>query len=344
MIRHILLPCALLSSLFAAATDNTNETTVAADTLLHVSKAERIVINATTRQTSITVSNLDGSADNFYYQTSSGGRKNYITESRFNWTDIKNVIVTETPELVSVEFCSASDEPQIYSFPFNDPDNRTVKSYIGTKGSDFGIVISNSGSTKWEAITGGIGIGWVTDVNSNMPMDVSMWKSNELTWAMILGVKMTHGRSSLSAGLGVSWRNYVTKGSNYFHKNDEGRIMLTPYTEDMTKRRSRIKVFSLQIPVMYGISFGHHRNWGVEVGPVINFNTGGSIKTQYTIGSHDYSIKTRNINQRTVTIDAMAVVRFKSLGLYARYAPMKVLNSSTGLDFGGLSTGIMVLW
>ena len=175
-------------------------------------------------------------------------------------------------------------------------------------------------------------------------MDVSMWKSNELTWAIILGVKMSHGPHALTTGLGIDWRNYVTKGDRYFHKDDDGKISLMPYEENMTKHRSRIKTFSLQIPVLYGFSFGHRRNFGLEVGPVLNFNTSGSIKTQYTIGSHDYSIKTHKIHQKPVTVDVLGMVRYQSLGLYVRYAPMEVLRTSTGLDFKSISTGIMLMF
>lgn len=187
-----------------------------------------------------------------------------------------------------------------------------------------------------------LGIGWVAPINDSPAMNANMWKSNELTWAIILGVKMTHGRHSLASGLGVDWRNYVTKGDMYFHKADDGKITLMPYEADSRKHRSRIKTFSLQVPLLYGISFGRGGNCQFNLGPILNFNTGGSIKTQYKLDGRDYSVKTGHIGQRPVTVDIFGEIKYKAFGIYVRYSPMSVLKTSAGLDFRSISTGIML--
>ena len=88
-------------------------------------------------------------------------------------------------------------------------------------------------------------------------MNVSMWKSSEFIFNMILGIKMTHRRHSLSMGFGIHWQELTTKGPNYFSKNNDGKISLIPYADGQTNGESRINLFSLQIPLLYGIKFGH---------------------------------------------------------------------------------------
>ncbi len=338
MLRSLLLTSSIL---FASAVSAT--TTAAPDTLLNANSASQISVISNPSMTSITVHHVNDTPDNFFYQTGASTRTKVNEKSRMVYFDITNVSITETDDMINVSFMSDNNEPQEFSFEIPDPDNRYVKTYLGAKGSDFGITISRSGSTQWDIVSAGLGAGFVTPVDKSPSFSSSMISSSEYTWAIVLGLQMRHGPHTVKAGLGIDWRNYTAKGNHYFHKDDNGEITLLPYDPEMTKTHSRIKVFSLQIPVLYGISFGHNRIFGVELGPVINFNTGGSVKTQYTIGSTDYSIKSRHIHQRPVTVDAMCIVKYKSVGLYARYAPMSVLKKSTGLDFGAFSTGIMLM-
>lgn len=340
MTRKLTLTLLLLLAVFA--TGRAADTAAPADTLLSVGKAGNVAIVSSPSCTVITISNLDGGADNFYYQ--SGKPKNWgsITETRINCPNITDVTVCETPDNITVSYTSPEGGAQSYTFSFDDPDNRSFKSYIGRKGSDFGFTISRSHKTEWSVITDGLGFGWVTPIKENPEMNTSMWKSNELTWTMVLGVRMSHRAHSLSFGLGLNWQNFVTKGNRYFHKNDDGRISLEAYEEGVTDTRSRIKLFSLQVPVLYGLKFGHKRYMGLQVGPVVNFNTSSSIKTQYKLDGREYSIKTSKIGQRPVTVDALATITYRSFGVYCRYSPMKKLRTRAELDFGSLSTGLWI--
>lgn len=337
MTRSILLTLSFLFALSVSATE-----TVATDTLLNASTASQISVVSNPSMVSITVQHVDGSTDNFFYQTGISSKTKANSENRMLYFDITDVSIIETGDKINISFTSDNNEPQEMKFDIPDPDNRYVKTYLGAKGSDFGITLSRSGATKWEVISGGLGIGLVNTIDKKPSFGSSMWSSAEITWAVVLGVRMTHGPHSLTTGLGLDWRNYTAKDRHYFHKDDEGQITLLPYDEEMSKRYSRIKVFSLQIPLLYGFSFGHNRNFGIKLGPVVNFNTGGSVKTEYTIGSNDYSVKSRHIHQRPVTVDGMFIVNYKAIGIYAKYAPMSVLKKSTGLDFNSFSTGVML--
>lgn len=315
--------------------------TEGADTLLNASTATRVLLQTNPSSITVNVFGVNGSPDNFFYQTGIPGSEKQKIQSTLEFVDISNVSVLEHDGRITVSFISGTDSPRDVTLDIPDPDNRYVRTWLGKPVKEFGINLSNTRTTQWNLVSGGFGFGFVTPVDCKPDFDASMGRSYELTWAMVLGVSMRHGHHSVRAGLGFDWRNYVTKGDRFFFKDDE-TISLLPYDEEMTGRRSRIKVFSLQLPVLYGISFGRRNHWGIELGPVINFNTGGSIKTQYKMDGTSVSLKTGHIGQRPVTVDIMATVHYKAIGLYARYAPMNVLKSSTGLDFRSFSTGIMI--
>lgn len=357
MFRKILLSFALIipaSALLAdeipaceAVTDSipeTFDTLSPVDTLLNVSKASIIDINSYGSSTQITVKGLDESKDNFYYDTQA--RKNTTAFSLFQvqCSDISDVLVLESENDVKVSYVDAEGNPRNYNFVFQDPENRSQKSYIGAKWSDFAFNLSDGHPVKWEIVTRGLSLGWVTPVEASPWFDPSMGHSIELSWLMVMGIEMTYRSFSVSAGLGVEGRNFVTKGSRYFLKNPDGRISLEPYADNMAERRSRINVFSLEVPVLCTLKFGNKNYWGVTTGPVVNFNTSANIKTQYKIGDEEYSVKTNGIGQRPVTVDVLLSLHYRGIGLYARYSPMNVLKTASDMEFGAFSTGISLLF
>lgn len=341
MIRKLLLTFSLLLSL--SAYSQSADAKLTADTLLNVKSANNISITYSEKFTYVTVWNLDGGRDNFYYQY--GKLKTHPhAQTGLTYSDISSVVISETPSELNISFNDSKGDALSYNFPFSDPANRDVKSYIGTKGSDFGFTIlrSKDSKTQWEVISQGLSFGWCAPTDAKPSLGTSMWKSNELSWLMMLGVRMRHRSNSLEFGLGLRWQNFVTKDDKYFHKNPDGSIALTPYDEGMSDTRSRIKIFSLQVPVLYGLTFGHKHYCGFKIGPVINFNTSGSIKTQYEFEGREYSVKTNHIGQRPVTVDALAAFNYRAIGLYFRYSPMNLMRDKTGLDFNAISTGIMI--
>ncbi|MDE6091012.1 MAG: hypothetical protein K2G41_09950 [Duncaniella sp.] len=345
MLRKLFLPLTLLAPLFISAAVNDKDSSnlnLTCDTLLKATSARSLSIVSTAKNANITISNINGGAETFYYQTGNAKKRGFIMQTQINCQDISSIVVTETPEKIQIDYVNAEGEKRDYTYQFPDPDNRMVKSYTGTHESDFGITISRKKTTKWEMVSEGFGFGWVTPIKSTPDMNISMWRSNEFTWNIVSGVKMTHRSQSLVMGLGLHWQELTTRCSHHFQKNPGGRLTLEEYADGERDRVSKINFFSLQIPVLYGIRFGHRHNCGFKLGPVVNFNTGAHLTTKYKSGDNHYKITTKGIGQRAVTVDGMAMFNFQAIGLYARYAPMKRFNSRTGLDFGTFSTGIML--
>ena len=349
----VCLSAALTCSILSAANPSTTMPTcdsipevshIPVDTLLNVSKASDIDIHSDGSSIQITVKGLNDTDDNFYYDTHA--RKDMATFSHFRIKcgNISDVLVVETANNVKVSYQEAEGTPQSYNFSFADPENRSQKSYIGKKWSDFAISLSDRNAVKWQIVTRGLSLGWVTPTCASPSFDASMGRSIEASWLMVMGVEMRYRSLAVATGLGVEGRNFVTKGDRYFKRNPDGRISLEPYADYMTDRRSRINVFSLEVPVLCTLSFGPKDRWGVTFGPVINFNTSANIKTQYKVGDESYSIKSSGIAQAPVTVDALLSVHYNGIGLYARYSPMDVLKNSTAMDFGAFSTGITLLF
>ena len=53
-------------------------------------------------------------------------------------------------------------------------------------------------------------------------------------------------------------------------------------------------------------------------------------------------MKTGHIGQRPVTVDALFAIGYRAIGVYVRYSPMSKMRTDAGLDFGVLSTGIVL--
>lgn len=192
--------------------------------------------------------------------------------------------------------------------------------------------------SKMEA-TAHFGLGFTSPTNVPSGMEFSTFKSWEIFFTPIvfdLYVNKAKG-DLISLGLGFDWRNYRMTNDVRFMKSDDGKVVLGGYPQGATKKFSRVKVFSLNFPLIYQHKFD--RNWGVGIGPVFNFNTYGSLKTSYKLegGKHKYVEK--NIGQKKFTIDAMLILENPIIDLYIKYSPMEVLKDSD-LDFQALSFGI----
>lgn len=342
-IREICLFVALCVATVAIGQNPASKCSTEVDTLLNVKSAGAITVVSNSEMTNIHVTCVAGSDDNFHYRVSNkNSKKHNSAYSYIKCKDVTSIVVAETASDVSVEFVDENGKYFEYSFAFVDPDNRAIKSYLGGWDSDLGVTISHKNELKWEVVSQGLAYGWSTTIDANPEMDIDMGKSHELTWNMIVGLRMVRGHHSLSVGFGIHKQNFVTVGKNYFQKNDDGTITLTPFDSEMTKGESSLRLFSMQIPLIYKCTIGSNHDWGVSFGPVLNFNSGGHIETKYTLRNSDYKINTGDIGQKSVTVDGMAMINYKSVGLYARYSPMNRFEERTGLDFKTFSTGVML--
>ena len=313
------------------------------DTLCIAGSAKEIMIFSNPSYTAIPVKGIDGGSENYYYQTGVSEDDEYSQSSytKFrNPSDIRIIEIDRTK--VSVSFSDSGNNPNLISFDIPDPDNRYVQSYTAPRKIDFGISLAHKGKSQWSLVSAGIGLGWVTPLNDKPSLPSSMGRSLEFTWTIVGGVQWSYGPHSISTGLGLAWRNYSLDKGRYFNREDNGVINIENYNPGYNKTSSRLQTFSLQIPFLYSLYFGHQRRFHLNAGPVVCFNTGAHISNGFSTYNQKTSVKTIGLNQTPVTMDILGGISYSSIGIYVRYSPMRVLKKSTGLDFNSFSTGIML--
>ena len=99
---------------------------------------------------------------------------------------------------------------------------------------------------SWDVITSNVLAGFVNAAGAPGEIDFEQGKSYEISVlnaaAIRCSINSTH--SSISAGIGISWRNYrTTTGMQLTHGND-GSVGYEPFPDDVSPRYSRLKVFS----------------------------------------------------------------------------------------------------
>jgi len=202
---------------------------------------------------------------------------------------------------------------------------------------------NGKGKHQMELCVGGFGFGMVNAVNAPDGMNVDMGESYELMWDNILKLNyyVVPYSTSVSMGFGMTWRNYRMTGRTRFLQEGDN-LLLGSYPEDAKIQFSRLKIFSLTVPLMINQSLG--RKVVLSVGPVINLNTHGSLKTRYTLDGEKVKETSNHIHHNRMTIDLMAKLRFKLIGVYAKYSPSDVLNPEFGPKFSSFSTGITLFY
>lgn len=176
-------------------------------------------------------------------------------------------------------------------------------------------------------------------------MDVSMGASWEFGFYPVYVHGPRLGRHvRLFSGLGVDWRNWRMTGKTRFLKQD-GDVVLAPYPEAADINFSRIKVFSLGIPLLaewqVKIARGYTMWW--NGGAIVNFNTYGSVKTRYRLPEEGKQKElNKRIHQVPVTADVFTSVGLNDVGFYLRWSPCHVIQEKYGPSFTSLSVGLML--
>ena len=176
-------------------------------------------------------------------------------------------------------------------------------------------------------------------------LDVEMGRSYEIGFYPIYVEGPRLGRHvRLFTGLGFDWKNWRMTGPTRFLKQDN-HVVLAPYPEAADINFSRIKVFSLGIPLLaewqVKIARGYTMWW--NGGAIVNFNTYGSLKTRYRMPEEGKQKElNKRIHQVPVTADVFTSVGLNDVGFYLRWSPCHVIQEKYGPSFTSLSVGLML--
>lgn len=258
------------------------------------------------------------------------------------------VTIEKTQRSLAVKVEGSAENPSYFYSHQMEVD--TTASVITTeKNADWDFTIPFVGKKKKSRkyfitrdITS-ISIGMVNAVKGSDPLNIDMGASYEVSVDNVVRAFYNLTPStSVSIGAGVRWRNYRMTGNTRFVK-EGNNLVLDNYPEGADVKFSRLKTFSISVPVMLNQAINHHV--AISLGTVINANTYGSLKTRYTLGDEKMAEKSKNIHQNRTTVDFTAILRFKQIGIYAKYSPSNVLNTEFGPKFNSYSAGIsLYLW
>ncbi len=191
-------------------------------------------------------------------------------------------------------------------------------------------------SVGWNIYTGAFVIGW----NNTSGIDVSMGRSIDIGWLNVIGAKFkTRYGQRITAGLGIDWRNYKLRNDVRFMQNDD-YLSVAPYPDGAQPKSSRVKVFSLTMPVL--VRQRLFSTVDIFAGPVVNFNLHASVETIYTLNGEKVKESSSKIHPVPVTVDIMGGMKWKFIGAYVRYSPCHVLQERHAVAFTPFTAGIIM--
>ena len=218
-------------------------------------------------------------------------------------------------------------------------------------GFDFSITLGKKHRHHRKGTTelnmGGVGLGFVSALGEKAPMDVSMGHSLEINWTEAMSIRYNFNRhNSLELGMGFLWRNYRMAHQYRFQQDAAEVLGVVPYPAGAVPKFSRLHIFQMTFPLLY--SYNVKPGWSFVIGPELAVNGGHNkhtrtIKTRYSLDGEKYKEKTTDLRINPVSVNLVASIRFRFIGLYVRYSPCDVIDHNYGPKFQSLSTGI-TLW
>lgn len=191
-------------------------------------------------------------------------------------------------------------------------------------------------SVGWNIYTGGFVIGW----DNASGIDVNMGRSIDIGWLNVIGTKFkTRYGQRITVGLGIDWRNFKLKNDMRFQQNND-YMSVVPYPEGAKPKSSRVKVFSLTMPLL--VRQRLFSTVDIFAGPVVNFNLHASVETIYTLNGEKVKESSNKIHPVPVTVAIMGGMKWKFIGAYVRYSPCHVLQERYSTVFTPFTTGIIM--
>ncbi len=184
-------------------------------------------------------------------------------------------------------------------------------------------------------------IGLTAPTNVPNSMSFNTWESVELMWTIgQIDYTPRNCLQTYSVGLGVTWHNFFLKTNKMFTKNENGYIDLADFPDGAERRWSNMHYWSLSVPLLFTQRFDRRGLFKLTVGAIVNYNKSGYIKNTYELNQLEYDIRTKEIENRPVTVDLIGIMKIYGIGLYCRYSPFSVLKDNYGPQFHSLSFGL----
>lgn len=152
-------------------------------------------------------------------------------------------------------------------------------------------------------------------------------------------------RNEWSIGLGYGYRHYDLNEDVHWEKNNNV-MRLVAFDEDQTKTSNSLNVMSIQIPMIYTHYF-LKSNIGLSLGAIVNWNVSAWANREYKFRGEEYSVDTKNIGQRPITVDFIFKVlppfgRHYCPPFYFKISPTSFFKNNSGPKMYQLSCGFCI--
>lgn len=276
------------------------------------------------------------------------GAQTTVPDTIAHITDATRLIITENPEEMKVMITRVENGDTITDDISRSLDNTVVRQRTWNSPLH---TFSSGTNSKWDFCLGGPGIGWVNASGQPAGLGIEMGKSLEISWLNMVSVKYSMPHSVLSIGFGFDWRNYrISTSSHGFIPTENGGVGIGPYPEGTTSHGSRLKIFSMGVPVLWTqllpLKWLDGRPLAITAGAVFNYNSHGSLQTKWTeADGTEATLKTNHIGHRRFSIDFIGLVKIGwGLNAYVRYSPNTVLRGAGQPRFKPFSTGLIFMY
>lgn len=190
--------------------------------------------------------------------------------------------------------------------------------------------------------------GWVDGIGAGNMSE--MFKSLEIGVDKLIGYETYLGRtSSLAFGLGINWRNWRNTLWDGYWTAEGGKLVRTDYPEDVRPKFTRIKMFSLMLPVTFRQELPlrlFNEPQSITAGVSLRYSPHASTLTKWTDAAglkHKYT--SSSIGHRRFSVELYGMVGLCSdFGIYVRYNPMSVLEGAGQPEFKTLTTGVTLIF
>lgn len=285
---------------------------------------------------------------------------NEVADTIVNVNNAHSVVFTQSDSLISVNI-KGKDADSTYTFNYIGGRPRINAYTIASEhannthqGQETSEGKTSRCSKNSELRFGGFSLGFVNTLCAPANFKTDMASSIEMMLEPLSFRWYTPSRKLFfSMGFSLDWRNYSLTNRTRFLKDEQKNIIISTYPEEASDtKRSRIKTFSIGIPFRFGTNLG--RGFTADIAAILNFNTYASILSLYEVKDNEmipgqtvtHHIKDfdKNIHQQKVTVDFMAQLHWRFIGVYAKYSPCHVLNTNYAPKFTPLSFGLSIFY
>ena len=257
-----------------------------------------------------------------------------------------SVLVVSGNKKMSVEVFGKRNDPDYHFSKTMEMDEKGVNvSRESNSDFDFKFPFTTSSREPKQSIQFSIvptiSMGLISTLGGPSNLETNFGKSVEIT-LHAAELRYSNGGKhwSFSTGLWFNWKNYRMTGTTRFDKVGNN-VVLTAYPEGAEVNFSRLHTLSYQVPLL--VHYISTKKFKFAAGVLFNFNGHGNLKTRYSIDGEKHKEHTRGVHVNSFTTDIYGVASVKNfLGVYVKYSPCNVLDTSFGPKFHAISTGLVV--